>query len=155
MNFEIIISNHSFMQQCGVATVTKQSIPSWLIEDQDEARVAAMPADTAILVILKEVSEQLTSEELAAIIAHEEGHHACDHMDKHAGYQTALEIEADAYAISKVGAKALYSAVRKCLLVATATEAKTDKMSNTEVFGNLRYAAKKLKPRFVAMRAAM
>lgn len=155
----IFVSEHPQMALYGaLATKQKWVNGQILLNKVDHDRFYELQDEDDIVMVFSGVNNALSEKELAAIVAHEEGHVHHKHLEGlEAGLMDDLskEIEADAYAAEKCGASTLYRALRKTVLASVQAMAAEDEMSSADIFGMLRGFAINLRPRFAALRAAM
>lgn len=157
----VFISAHPQMALYG-ALATKQKFVNGraLLRHEDLDRLYNLEDEDDVILVFSGANDVLTPDERQAILAHEEGHFYHGHLKGltlEAGVLDNLpkELEADAYAIAKCGARVLYKALRKTILASARALAAQDELSSAEVFRMLRNFAEDLQPRFAAMRAAM
>jgi len=120
------------LMSCGFAAskVTKKQKEDFLKLDMSEfmRREIEKLDETPTIYVIKEIAEQLGDLYTNAILWHEEGHVVSGHLDGLADFQVdsakpqillkeEIELEADAFAATKVGATTLKSALRKVVAV--------------------------------------
>lgn len=103
---------------CAIAMVDKTAVGEWMAVISAAAPDKLVTPDSRYILVLEELTEYLTPAELAAVIAHEEGHIALGHTDGigESGIidNSEFEFDADAYAIKKIGsAYLLHTALTK------------------------------------------
>lgn len=160
MEYALFFSSHDFAAVNPTVSTIRATLPSWIIDEEDKDRYLNLAPRDFVIVFSQQARATLTSAEIEAIIAHEVGHLAEGHLSdenlaKGIQYQDSNEIQADAYAIAKCGARALYSGLRKVAKLSVAAAAQQDNLTSVQVFGALRAAARQIAPRIAAIRAAM
>lgn len=160
MKYELFFSTHPVSEVNPAVSTLAGALPSWIIDDQDKDRYRNLAPRDFVIVFSHKAHAVLTSAELEAIIAHEVGHLASGHLSdenlaKGIQYQDSNEIQADAYAVAKCGARALYFGLRKVAKLSVAAAVKQDNLNSVEAFAALRSAARQIAPRLAAIRAAM
>jgi Zn-dependent protease with chaperone function len=113
-----LTSIHSVMFQAGGVGLMARA-DNVAFEDYFDAlplvcRNAGLTQDERFVFVLEEVKSYLNEDEITAVMAHEEGHYVLGHLDiVGSGNITtdAFEYAADDYAVGKVGAAALRSAL--------------------------------------------
>ena len=160
MEYALFFSTHSVSEANPAVSTLAGALPSWIIDEHDKDRYRTLQPRDFVIVFSQAARDNLTSDELNAIIAHEVGHLAEGHLSdenlaKGIQYVDSNEIRADAYAISKCGPHALYSGLRKVAKLSVAATVKQDNLTSVEMFGALRSAARQIAPRLAAIRAAM
>ena len=160
MKYELFFSTHSVSEINPAVSTLAAALPSWIIDEEDKDRYRSLQPRDFVIVFSQQARTELTSAELEAIIAHElghlvEGHLSDENLAKGIQYRDSNEIQADAYAIAKCGAHALYSGLRKVAKLSVAATAQQDNLTSVQVIGALRAAARQIAPRLAAIRAAM
>lgn len=160
MEYALFFSSHDFAAVNPAVSTIRATLPSWIIDEEDKDRYRNLAPRDFVIVFSQQARATLTSAEIEAIIAHEVGHLAEGHLSdenlaKGIQYQDSNEIQADAYAIAKCGARALYSGLRKVAKLSVAAAAQQDNLTSVQVIGALRAAARQIAPRIAAIRAAM
>lgn len=124
---KIVFTKNLYLAALGGFFVTRSSDLRQLLSDEEMNQ--ELPADPYVIVVSTHMPESLSYEHYNALIAHEEGHIYHDHIAKAiAGGATGedgpyvnecVEIEADDFAVSKVGKEVFKEALKKCVEVTT------------------------------------
>lgn len=159
----VFVSDDEMLRQCGACAVHMGdlgAVAADVIRPADAARFSSLDDDQGVIFIAPYMMKALSQEELGAIIAHEEGHIALGHVEKHKGRtgviaDLSMELEADEYAASRCGARtmraALGSTVTAIIAEMSALYSVPPEAQRKIYMG----AVRKLKPRLSALRAAM
>lgn len=159
---QVFFTAHPELNQIGACAAIKGNVAIFVINEEDRERFSAIPADEEIIIIANGLRDALEADELAAILAHEQGHINAEHLKKAQEAQCVgivdnmdFELEADAYAVSVCSAKAMLNGLKKtigfCLKHVFAQNA-IPKEDRGQIY---RKVAENIKPRFDALRAAM
>lgn len=159
---QVFFTAHPELNLIGACAAIKGNVSLFVINEEDRERFNSIPADEEIIIIANGLRDALETDELAAILAHEQGHIDAEHLKKAREAQCVgiidnidFEIEADAHAAKTVSAKAMLSGLKKtigfCLKHAFINN-QIAKEARGEIY---RKVAENIKPRFDALRAAM
>lgn len=156
----VFISHNELVYSCGAVASLKSDIAEDAVRAEDEERFATFADDDGLIFVAPYLAETLSTDELGAIIAHEQGHINLGHLEKHKGVKGVIddmeiELEADAHAISLFGARAVRAALGKTLSAIIAEMARRYSIPKCDQFKIYKQAASSLKPRLAAIRAAM
>lgn len=123
----IVFTKSPYLAALGGFFVTRASDLPQLLSAEEMKQ--SIPEETYVIVVSAHMPESLSYEHYNALIAHEEGHIYHDHIAKAiAGGATGedgpyvnecTEIEADDFAVSKVGKEVFKEALKKCVEVTT------------------------------------
>lgn len=156
----VFFSTHPQVAVVGGYAAIKADAPVEVIEPCDKDRFDSFKDDEGIIVLSLDAVDELDSKELVAIIQHEQAHLDLGHAKAQAGEKgyidcMAYEIEADAVAMKMVGASTMKSALRKMLKPITHSVMKAYDIDPSKYGMLIRGAARSIKPRLAAIRAAM
>lgn len=156
----VFISTDELVFQCGAVATHKESAPEDAVSAADAQRYATFKPEDSVIFVAPYMLKILKPCELSAILAHEQGHIDLGHLEKHKGVKGVvddmeIELEADAYAAKKCGAKVMRAALGKTLSGIIGELADRYEIPENVKFKIYRDAVRKLKPRLSAIRAAM
>lgn len=123
MGFNVMVQSGGFLAtHYDETTLGKMEAAGIAVPKADQEVIGVMTGHGAVI-YLEEACEGLTSEELQAVLLHEEGHVRLGHMEAFAATGGAgvmmdldSEMEADAYSASVVGKKVMASALTKVII---------------------------------------
>lgn len=123
----IVFTKNPYLAALGGFFVTRASDLPQLLSDEEMKQ--ELPADPYVIVVSAHMPEALSYVHYNALIAHEEGHIHHDHIAKAIAdgvtgedgpyVNERVEIEADDFAVSKVGKAVFKEALKKCVEVTT------------------------------------
>jgi beta-lactamase regulating signal transducer with metallopeptidase domain len=156
----VFVSDDAVVRQCGALATLKQDVDYGAVRSVDGTRFADFNDYEGVIFVAQYIVDELNEEELGAIIAHEQGHISLGHLEKHMGAKgivddMTVELEADAFAAAQHGPRAMRAALGKTLssvIAALSADHDIPKEAKGKIWRN---AAKSLKPRLDALRAAM
>lgn len=156
----VFISNDDLVDSCGALASFKSDMAEGAIRPEDEERFATFGDDDGLIFVAPYLAVALSTDELGAIIAHEQGHIDLGHLEKYKGVKevvddAGVELEADAHAVSLFGARAVRAALGKTLSVIIAEMANRYSIPKGDQFKIYKKAVSSLKPRLDAIRTAM
>lgn len=159
---QVFFSTNKELNLIGACAAIKGNVSLFVISEEDRERFNTVPADEEIIIVVDGLRNALEADELAAILAHEQGHIDAEHLKKAQEAQCVgivdnmdFEIEADAHAAKTVSAKAMLSGLKKTIgfcLKHAFIDNEISKEARGEIY---RKVAENVKPRFDALRAAM
>lgn len=159
---QVFFTAHPELNQIGACAAIKGNVAIFVINEEDRERFSTIPADEEIIIIANGLRDVLETDELAAILAHEQGHINAEHLKKAQEAQCVgivdnmdFEIEADAHAAKTVSAKAMLSGLKKTIGFCLKHAFINNQIAKEDRGDIYRKVAENIKPRFDALRAAM
>ena len=159
---EVFFTAHEQVKLVGACASFRADISLFVINAQDRERFESIPADDGVILVAEELRDSIEADELAAIIAHEQGHISCGHLEEIKQAQMTgiinnlrMELEADAFAASTISPDAMLGGVKKAIKLVLTTVFTSHNVPREDRPAIYRKVAEEMKPRFDALRAAM
>ena len=159
---QVFFTSHEQVKLVGACASFRADISLFIINAEDRERFERIPAGEGIILVAEELQNSVESDELAAIIAHEQGHISCGHLEEIKRAQMTgiinnlrMELEADAFAANAVSQNAMLGGVKKAIKLVLTTVFTMHNVPREDRPAIYRKVAEEMKPRFDALRAAM
>ena len=162
MTNQVFFTAHEQVKLLGACASFRADISIFVINEEDRERFERIPADEGVILVAEELRVSIEADELAAIIAHEQGHISCGHLEEIKQAQMTgiinnlrMELEADAFAASTISPDAMLGGVKKAIKLVLTTVFTSHNVPREDRPAIYRKVAEEMKPRFDALRAAM